>query len=69
MISYRVRLAIAAARTMSQNLRSNRRKPRRLFQLSQPHNYTETLIAWKIQNYGGDSWSDGISDLGLADSS
>jgi len=62
MISYRIRLAIAAARTMSQNLRGNRRKPRRLFQLSQPHNYTETLIAWKLQNYGGDSWSEGISD-------
>ena len=69
MISYRVRLAIAAAKTMSQNLRGNRSKPRKMIQFSQSHRFTETLIAWKIRNYGGDFWSDGHEELGLADGS
>ena len=67
--SARVRLAIAAAKTMSQNLRGNRSKPRKMLQFSQSHRFTETLIAWKIRNYGGDFWSDGNEKLGLADGS
>ena len=57
MVAYRARLALAAAKAMSQNLRGNRVRPKSNTSFSHPHNFSETLLAWRIRNNGGDSWS------------
>ena len=57
MAAYRARLALAAAKAMSQNLRGNRARPKSNTSLFHPHYFSETLLAWRIRNNGGDSWS------------
>ena len=59
MVAYRARLALAAAKAMSQNLRGNRVRPAKsnYTSLFHPHSFSETLLAWRIRNNGGDSWS------------
>ena len=58
MVAYRARLALAAVKAMSQNLRGNRVRPKSNFTSAfRPHNFSETLLAWRIRNNGGDSWS------------
>ena len=63
--SYRIQFSFAVVRNMSLKLRGNKVKPRIPLQLSHTHTYTETLIAWKIRNFGGDFWSDGVEEIGL----
>jgi len=57
MVAYRARLALAAAKAMSQNLRGNRVRPKSNTSFFHFHNFSETLLAWRIRNNGGDSWS------------
>ena len=64
-LSYRIQFSFAAVRNMSLKLRGNKVKPRKPLQLSHTHTYTETLIAWKVRNFGGDFWSDGVEEIGL----
>ena len=73
MVAYRARLAVVAIKAMSRNIRGNRVIPKKNLNFHKFHNFSETLIAWNIRDYGGDSWSDenlsfAHPDNGLMDS-
>ena len=65
MVAYRARLALAAVKAMSQNLRGNRVRPKSNNGFFHPDNISETLLAWRIRNNGGDSWSHENLDFDL----